>query len=190
MEHQVCFLYRTGQDVWYMHKTKNVPKHARISEIKIHITDMGASPSDYMSPTIEYLICDNWYKENELWDSKDNFWAWHDNHACYIKNIELPGDTALWLEDIHDDGGIKVKVLGLFERINNKHPWKRMNVAEIFYINKDGYGRFQYVPYEDIEIINEKNTITEDKFQLFKIYGQHYIEDSIYNFVNYDGIKF
>ena len=65
-----------------------------------------------------------------------------------------------------------------------------MVIAEIFYINKNGYGRFRYVPYDDIEIIDEKNVFTEDKYQLCKMYGQHYIEDSIYNFVNYDGIKF
>ena len=40
------------------------------------------------------------------------------------------------------------------------------------------------------KIIDEKNIFTEDKYQLCKIYGQYYIEDAIYNFVNYDGIKF
>ena len=84
MEHAVCFLYRTGQEMWYVHKTKQVPKHGRISEIKINITDMG--PSDYMRPIIEYLICGNWYRENELWDNKENFKTWYDNNFCRTKN--------------------------------------------------------------------------------------------------------
>ena len=188
MEHKVCFLYKVGQELWYVHKTKQVPKHGYVSEIRIHITYMG--PSDYMTPTIEYLIAGNWYKECELYDKKENFKSWYDNKYCRTKYLELPGDTALWLEDIQDDGGIKVKVLNLIERTNNSHPWKKMLIAEIFYINKNGYGRFRYVPYDDIEIIDEKNVFTEDKYQLCKMYGQHYIEDSIYNFVNYDGIKF
>ena len=47
MDHKVCFLYKTGQEVWYIHKIKRVPKHGYISEINIHISYMGQD--DYMS---------------------------------------------------------------------------------------------------------------------------------------------
>jgi hypothetical protein len=190
MEHAVCFLYRIGQEVWYVHKIKRVPKHARISEIKIHITDMGPSPSDYMSPTIEYLICGNWYKENELWDNKENFKAWYNNKFCRTQELKFENDNAIWFENAKVDDEIKVKVLSLISRINNSHPWKKMNIAEIFYFNKEGKPRFRYVPLDDIMFITEPSSITENKYELMKKYGQYYVEDAIYNFVNYDGIKF
>ena len=41
MEHKVCFLYKIGQELWYVHKTKQVPKHGYVCEIKIHITSKG-----------------------------------------------------------------------------------------------------------------------------------------------------
>ena len=187
MEYKVCFLYRTGQDVWYVHKTKQVPKHGCISEIKIHITDMG--PSDYMSPTIEYLICGNWYKENELWDNKENFKAWYDNKFCRTKELKLEYDNAIW-ENI-DNSGTEVKVVGLISRTNNSHPWKKMKIAEIFYFNKDNKPRFRYVPIKDIiPLYNKQSSIYENKYELVHLYGMYYIEDEVYNFVNYDGIKF
>mgnify|MGYP006967385854 CR=1 FL=1 len=37
MEHKVCFLYKTRQEVWYIHKTKNIPSHGYIQEININI---------------------------------------------------------------------------------------------------------------------------------------------------------
>ena len=186
MEHKVCFLYRTGQEVWYVHKTKQVPKHGRISEIKIHITDMGSS--DYMRPTIEYLICGNWYRENELWDSKENFKSWYDNKFCRTKELELEYDNAIW-ENI-DNSETKVKVVGLISRTNNSHPWKKMKIAEIFYFNKDNKPKFRYVPFDNIMFITEPSLITDNKYEIMKKYGKYYIEDEVYNFVNYDGIKF
>ena len=188
MEHAVCFLYKIGEDVWYIHKTKQTPKHGHISEIKIHITYMG--PSDYMSPTIEYLICGNWYKENELWDNKENFKAWYNNKFCHTQELKFENDNAIWFENAKVDDEIKVKVLSLIERTNNGHPWKKMQIVEILYFNKEGKPRFRYVPLDDIMFIAEPSSITENKYELIKKYGQYYVEDAIYNFVNYDGIKF
>lgn len=187
MEHKVCFLYKTRQEVWYIHKIKNIPSHGYIQEININISYMDQN--DNMSPTIEYRINDIWYKECELWDNKENFKIWYNNNFCCTKELEFEYDNAIW-KNI-DNSDIKVKVLRLFERTNNKHPWKKMKVAEIFYINKEGKGRFRFVPKEDIQFVNEKNKFTnETKYGLIRKFGEYYIEDAIYNFVCYDGIKF
>ena len=186
MDHKVCFLYKTGQEVWYIHKIKRVPKHGYISEINIHISYMGQD--DYMRPNIEYLICGNWYRENELWDNKENFKVWYNNKFCRTKELDLEYDNAIW-ENI-DNLGTEVKVIGLISRTNNSHPWKKMKIAEIFYFNKDNKPRFRYVPLEDIIPINKKSDIIGNKYELMSQYGMYYIEDDIYNFVNYDGIKY
>lgn len=188
MEHKVCFLYEIGQEVWYIHRTKQVPKHGRISKINIEINYMG--PGDYMRPTITYLICGNLYYEYELYDNKENFKAWYDNKYCRTKELEFEYDNAIWFENAKVDDEIKVKVLSLIERTNNGHPWKKMKIVEIFYFNKEGSPRFRYVPLDDIMFIAEPSAIIENKYELMKKYGQYYIEDGIYNFVNYDGIKF
>ena len=188
MEHKVCFLYKTGQEVWYIHKTKNIPSHGYIQEININISYMDQN--DNMSPTIEYRINDIWYKECELWDTKENFKIWYNNHFCKIRQLDLKNDNAIWFENAKVDDEIKVKVLSLFERTNNGHPWKKMQIVEIFYFNKEGKPRFRYVPLDDIMFIAEPSSITENKYELMKKYGEYYVEDDIYNFVNYDGIKF
>ena len=66
-----------------------------------------------------------------------------------------------------------------------------MKIAEIFYFNKDNKPRFRYVPIEDITpLYNKQSNIYGNKYELMHLYGMYYIEDDVYNFVNYDGIKF
>lgn len=191
MEHNVVsFKYHIGQEIYFLHK--DYPKRGYISEINICIQNMYEDDGWVIEPIIEYRIKGNeiiWIREDELWENRKDFQKWIDTNLCTRKNVKFENDTALWLEDNFDDGGIKVKVLEIIDRINNKHPWKRMMIAEIFYFDKNGQAFFRYVPFDDIELINEKNTISETKYELMKIYGMNYIEDGIYNFVNYDGIK-
>ena len=74
---------------------------------------------------------------------------------------------------------------------DNKHPWKKMKVAEIFYFDKKGKGKFRFVPKEDITLVNEENKFSnETKYGLMRRFGTCYIEDDIYNFVCYDGTKY
>lgn len=183
-EYKVTFHLYIGQEVYYLFKRN--PKRGYIKEIDISIEEMN---DNTINPVIKYRIDDNWYKEEELWTNKKLFQNWINENMCYIKNLECSTDNGLWLENANIEDEIKVKILSVFERINNKHPWKKRKIAEIFYFNKDQKPRFRFVPFEDIIPIDTPSNITGDKFELINKYGQHYVEDSIYNFVNYDGIK-
>ena len=98
-----------------------------------------------------------------------------------------------------------VMMYGPWDKIRNFYvttTMKTMNhqyLAHVFYsdefINKILNSNYfipitEAVPLDDIMFIAEPSSITENKYELMKKYGQYYVEDAIYNFVNYDGIKF
>ena len=183
--YSISFEYKPGQEVYFIYK--NYIKKGYIQEVSIKVDYIDRE--GYCSPNIQYKVNEKWYNESALWDNKKDAQFWLDHTLCYNKELDLTSDTALW-ENI-DNSNIKVKVLRLFERINNKHPWKKMKVAEIFYFDKKGKGKFRFVPKEDIQFVNEENEFTkETKYGLMRRFGQYYVEDDIYNFVCYDGMKY
>ena len=185
MEHIVRFQYYKHQEVYFLYK--NYPKRGHIDEINISIKDMYKDEDDgewCIEPNITYRIKDNWYKENELWSDKKKFKEWIDNNLCYTKYIEHKENYCYWNNQ-------KVFLIDIIERTNNRHPWRKKKIAVIFYIDENNKGYFRYVLWKDIkDPIYEQNYIGNTKYGLMKTYGHNYIEDGIYNFVNYDGIKF
>ena len=87
----------------------------------------------------------------------------------------------------------EVKVIDIFERYNPTHPLVSMLIAKVFYvemINGIEQGVIEYVDAEDLRITNEESPYKENIYDLMKKYnGEYYIENDIYNFVCYDGIK-
>ena len=183
--YSISFEYKPGQEVYFIYK--NYVKKGYIQEVSIKVDYIDHE--GYCSPNIQYKVNEKWYDESKLWDNKKDAQFWLDHNLCYNKELDLTSDTAIW-ENI-DNSNIKVKVLRLFERTNNKHPWKKMKIAEIFYFDKKGKGKFRFVPKEDIQFVNEENKFTkETKYGLMRRFGQYYVEDDIYNFVCYDGMKY
>lgn len=94
---------------------------------------------------------------------------------------------------IFDDGLFRYdcKVIDIFEKVNKEHPFNSMLIAKIFYydsIIKCGVCR--YVNATSLQITTEECPYKGNLYELFKEYGgEYYIEDGIYKFVCYDGIK-
>lgn len=181
--YKVSFKYHIGQIVYFLHK--NYPKKGVIKEVNISIKTMNYEEDGwYLTPVIKYNINDNWYIENELWDDRKEFKKYLDKNLCYTKYFEHKDNFCLWNNQ-------KVHLLSIIERTNNKHPWKKKKIAEIFYTNENNKGYFRYVLYEDIsDTTYEKTYFENPKYELMRTYGMYYVEDDIYNFVNYDSIKF
>ena len=180
-EYKIIFHLYIGQEVYYLYK--DYPKRGYIEEIDISIKEMNQYENTIM-PIIKYKIKNNWYTENELWTNRKDFQKWIDDNLCYTKYIEHQENTA-------DYENQSVRLISIIERTNNKHPWKKMKLAEIFYTDENNKGYFSYVPFDNITNIRHENYyIGDTKYELMKHYGANYIEDGYYNFVNYDGIKF
>lgn len=182
-EFNVSFKYHIGQEVYFLHK--NYPKHGFINEVNISIKKMEYEDDGwYITPIITYRINENWYNESQLWEDKKEFKKWIDTNLCYTKYIDHKENYCYWNNQ-------KVFLIDIIERTNNKHPWKKKKIAVIFYTDENNKGYFRYVLWEDIKNpIYEQNYLGNTKYGLMKTYGHNYIEDGIYNFVNYDGIRF
>lgn len=178
----ISYKYHLSQEVYFLYK--NYPKKGIIDEINISLKlEYNNYTSAYLKPIIKYKINEKWYFENEIWKDKKEFQKWIDNNLCYTKFIDTKENFCKW-------NNKKVFLLSVIERINNQHPWKKKKIAQIFYIDENNQGYFRYVLYENIkDIVYEKTYLDNTKYGLEKTYGTNYIEDEIYNFVNYDGIK-
>ena len=177
----VSFRYHIGQEVYFLYK--NYPKRGIIREVDISIKDMNEYRNT-VTPIITYKINNNWFNERDLWDDRKQFQKWIDENLCYTKYIAHKENYCYWNNQ-------KVFLIDIIERTNNKHPWKKKKIAVIFYTDENNKGYFRYVLWEDIKNpIYEQNYIGNTKYELMKTYKHNYIEDGIYNFVNYDGIKF
>ena len=181
-EYFISFHLHIGQEVYYLYK--DYPKRGYIEEIDISIKKMNPN-ENIIKPIIKYKIKSNWYNEDELWTNRKDFQKWIDDNFCYTKFIDTKENFCKWNDK-------KCFLLGVIERKNNKHPWKKKKIAFIFYIDEDTFkGYFRYVFYEDItDVLYEQTYLHNTTSDLMKTYGTNYIEDDIYNFVNYDGIKF
>jgi len=184
---QVSFKYNVSQKVFFIYR--DYIKSGIIEKISIEI-DKNSYGIEF-HPLIKYLIKKEWYYEYQLWDDKKKLKKWMDNNFCCTKYIQPIGDTGYWVTS--DDEGnleeVEVKVLGIIDRVNNRHPWKHRKFVEIFYF-ENSKGIVRYIPYEEITITTDINEIKGNKYDLFHIYGERYYEDEPYNFINYDGIKF
>ena len=177
----VSFKYYIGQTIYFLYK--NYPKRGIISEVNISIKDMNQYRNE-VTPIITYKINDNWYRENDLWDDRKQFQKWIDLNLCYTKYLDCNYNYCYWNNQ-------KVFLIDIIERTNNKHPWKKKKIAVIFYTDENDNGYFRYVFYKDIkDPVYEQNYFGNTKLELMRTYGTNYVEDEIYNFVNYDGIKF
>ena len=177
----VSFKYYIGQTIYFLYN--DYPKRGIITEVNISIKDMNNYRNE-VTPIITYKINDNWYNENELWDDRKRFQKWIDNNLCYTKYVDHKENYCYWNNQ-------KVFLIDIIERTNNKHPWKKKKIAVIFYIDENNKGYFRYVFYEDIkDPVYELMYMKTPKYHLIETYGQNYIEDDIYNFVNYNGIKY
>ena len=89
--------------------------------------------------------------------------------------------------------GISCKVVETFWHTNPDLGKKKISL--IFYFGKrhkdaiDKKGIFRYVDDNDLERLDEEFPVKLNKYELFMKYGQFFIEDALYNFVNYDGLK-
>jgi len=187
-DNTVKFNYKVGQEVFFVYK--DYPKKGKISEIKISIKNVQRPYGYVMFPCIEYLIKDQWFDQSKLYVDRKSCKDWINHNLFYHKEIENNYDTGYWIDKSKDPLEEEcVKVFNVFERTNNGHPWKKRKIVEIFRF-VDGRGFIQYVPYEDITLTSDVNDLKGTKYDVIHIYGEHYIEDEVYNFVNYQGIKF
>lgn len=85
----------------------------------------------------------------------------------------------------------KCKLLKVFELSKDDLPYT-VSIAKLFYL-ENGLGRFRYAYMEDVEITDEDCDILEENdLELVQKYGSymHWVEDEVYNLVNYDGKYF
>ena len=177
----VSFKYYVGQEVYVLYK--NYPKKGIISEVNISIKDMDHYRNT-LTPIITYKILGEWYNESKIWEDKIALKYWIDHNLCYSKYIDHKENFCYWNDKT-------VFLFDIIERTNNRHPWKKKKIAVIFYIDENNKGYIRYVFYNDIKNpVYEQTYLGNTRFGLMKTYGHNYIEDDIYNFVNYDGVKF
>lgn len=87
---------------------------------------------------------------------------------------------------------VKCKVLDIFEHTNPVLGSKL--IAKIFYIDilDNKRGKCRYVEVKDLTITEEDCTFIGDNIvELFRNHGyyEYYVEDELYNFINYDHFK-
>lgn len=84
---------------------------------------------------------------------------------------------------------VKCAVLYIFEHTNPELGSKL--IAKIFYIDNERY-KCRYVEVKDLIITTEDCTFNGDNIvDLFRNHGsyEYYVEDDLYNFINYDHFK-